>query len=755
MKRPLAVTGFVYLAASAAAVFLGQGALLPIGAVLLLCFAVSLKSAYLRKNGNVPLALAAALAAFVSVGAYTAAKITPVANLAGKPAVIEAELTDLPYEQNGRFYYSVNAKSLRSRDGKLYHDVKLLVYCDEPLNVSPSDIIAADVKLSASQNIYDISKGVAYRARLSYPQTAAIRPQEDKPIYYYPLMLRRLVCEKTDMLLPQNEAAFAKAFLLGDSHSLDSGTLESLRIAGLSHVIVVSGLHAAIIVHLIMLLFTGLLRMKKRTAALICIAVLVLYMALAGFPPSVVRAGIMQIVMLICALIFRRSDPVAALGLSLLVILAAKPYAAADISLLLSFSATFGIITAQKPMSAWINGRLFPVQKGKNIRRRSFIISAGRSLVDIITVTLSAVLFSLPVTILYFRQVPLYGVLSSLLVTFTLPLLMGSILLMLVMGYLLPILAAPFSYITMILIRQILFSAEMVSGLPFARVELYYSFVPLWVVLCAALAAALYFQRKMRFRVRLFALAAVLTFIFGYTADYFIQKETVTVFVPDTGQGVTALVRYGDTSVVLACGGDRSFMNDTVSEIVKRSYGKADHLLLLGRDRSVSSFAERLLNELDVYTAGVYDAESCSDGVRESLKGCSQVFGFNAVDGKIHDVETGGISIESLRKYKACAVFVRVKGLRILLCCGGTDCAYLPEEWRSADILIVNGEQENTDLLGFGTLIISDSEKYSDITYRELYGAAAVRRTYEDGSITLRLDRNDHLTEVRESNWLS
>ena len=158
MKRPLAVTGFVYLAASAAAVFLSQGILLSVGAVVLLCAAVSLKSARLRKTGVVPLVLITVLAAFVSVGVYTSSKVVPTEKLAGKPVIIEAEITDLPYRQNDRYYYSVNAKTLKSRDGKVYNDVRLLVYSDEPLDASPSDIITADVRLSA-KNRFSSSTG--------------------------------------------------------------------------------------------------------------------------------------------------------------------------------------------------------------------------------------------------------------------------------------------------------------------------------------------------------------------------------------------------------------------------------------------------------------------------------------------------------------------------------------------------------------------------------------------------------------------
>ena len=739
MKRPLAVTGFVYLAASAAAVFLGQGVLLPAGAVMLLGLAMSLKCSRTRRNGAVPLALITALAAFAAVGLYNNAKIVPAEKLAGKQAVINAELCELPYQRYGQYYYTVNALELKSRDGSILHDVKLLVYADEPLEFSPSDIITADVRISRTHNSYDRSKGIIYRAFLPYPQTVRLHEQEHKPLYYYILKMRYGICQRIERLLPDEEAAFVKAFLMGDSYSFDDDTVSSLRAAGLSHIIVVSGLHVAVIVNILMLLFVRIMRMKKRRAAVICSAVLLLYMAVSGFSPSVVRAGIMQIIPMLCAFAFRRSDPFAALGAALLMILIAKPYAAADISLLLSFSATLGILLIQRPMAVRISKGLFRVSRGR--RKNRLLISAGAVILDAFTVTLSAVIFALPVTVLYFRQVPAYSVVSSMLTSFALPFLMGSVLIMLVLdiSFVLSFLAVPAAFVTGLLTRQILFTADIVSGLPFAYIQLYWGFVPLWVILCAALAAVLYLRRNMRHRIRLFALTAALTFMVGYAANYLVQRDTVTILVPQVGQGVTVMIRNGNDSFVIACGGENSYTQSAVHELCLGSEKSIEYLLLPGKDKEVSRFAENILRDISVDAAGIYDERSYSASVRQALDKCGKVLRYNANDGKIRSIGQDGCVIESLRAYRICAVYVHIKSCRVLLCCDGTDCAGLPEEWLSTDILIVNGELKNTGLLSYDTLIISDREKYSDITYREIDSDGSALRTYMDGSITLKI----------------
>ena len=73
-------------------------------------------------------------------------------------------------------------------------------------------------------------------------------------------------------------------------------------------------------------------------------SVVVLFMAMVGFTPSVTRAGIMQLLLLFSPFFMREYDSVTSLGVSLLVILAVNPDAVFDPSLQMSFGAVAGIL---------------------------------------------------------------------------------------------------------------------------------------------------------------------------------------------------------------------------------------------------------------------------------------------------------------------------------------------------------------------------------------------------------------------------
>ena len=99
-------------------------------------------------------------------------------------------------------------------------------------------------------------------------------------------------------------------------------------------------------------------------------------MNMVGLSPSVVRACIMQIALLLAPLFRRDSDSFTSLGMALLVILLGNPFAAASVSFQLSFAATFGIVI--------LSGRLYRLffdwYQGKNKHVRRVLAGAAGGL---------------------------------------------------------------------------------------------------------------------------------------------------------------------------------------------------------------------------------------------------------------------------------------------------------------------------------------------------------------------------------------
>ncbi len=135
----------------------------------------------------------------------------------------------------------------------------------------------------------------------------------------------------------------AKAMLLGMDDSVDSETMDKYRASGISHVLCVSGLHVSVICYSIYLLLKKL-RVRRGIAYAVCMTVLVLYVALAGFRLSVLRSAVMFAIMLTGTLTGERGDALTGLAAAFLLLAACRPAVIFDVGFQLSFAAVFSII---------------------------------------------------------------------------------------------------------------------------------------------------------------------------------------------------------------------------------------------------------------------------------------------------------------------------------------------------------------------------------------------------------------------------
>ena len=119
------------------------------------------------------------------------------------------------------------------------------------------------------------------------------------------------------------ECQIISAMLFGDKSQLDDDVYESFQKNGTAHILAVSGLHIGMIYSLLVLIIGG--RRKIKTNVMTGL-MLILYAALAGFSPSVVRAVMMIILHIIARLSHRRYDIVSAASFTAGAMLIWNPY---------------------------------------------------------------------------------------------------------------------------------------------------------------------------------------------------------------------------------------------------------------------------------------------------------------------------------------------------------------------------------------------------------------------------------------------
>jgi competence protein ComEC len=157
--------------------------------------------------------------------------------------------------------------------------------------------------------------------------------------------------------MPAREAALARGFVLGEDDGVDEVTKEDFRRSGLSHLLAVSGQNVTLLGLLAMPLLAAL-GIPLRERLFWVLALIVVYVPVAGAGPSIQRAGVMGALGLLAILAGRRSSGFYGLVVAAVVTLAVDPGVAADIGWQLSFAALLGILLLASSLRRAIGARL-------------------------------------------------------------------------------------------------------------------------------------------------------------------------------------------------------------------------------------------------------------------------------------------------------------------------------------------------------------------------------------------------------------
>ncbi len=230
--------------------------------------------------------------------------------------------------------------------------------------------------------------------------------------------LWRLRChwqQRLDKVLGSDGASVLKTMLLGDKQALDGQLKNLYQDGGIAHILAISGLHISIIG----MGMYGLLRKIRCPilfSALFCAGFVFAYGILTGSGVSAGRAVGMFLLRMLAELTGRGYDMVTAIGVLLLCMILQQPLYVFHSGFLLSFSAVLGICLL----------RPGPVNKKK--RYLSHFEKKAMGIIKIAKEnfwgSLSVSLATLPITIGFFYEMPVYGILLNLLVLPLVPVVM-------------------------------------------------------------------------------------------------------------------------------------------------------------------------------------------------------------------------------------------------------------------------------------------------------------------------------------------
>lgn len=185
--------------------------------------------------------------------------------------------------------------------------------------------------------------------------------------------------------------ALLSGLTIGDTDGMTPEMLEGFRDAGLAHVLAVSGSNVAIVLAVALAAARAL---GHRARISLGFAALGLFVLVVGPDASVLRATATGAITLACLTRGSRAEPLSALGLAVLAVVAVRPGMLFSVGMHLSVAATAGIVLFCRPIET----------------RLSSMPAAPRVM---LSATLAAQAGVLPILVLAFGEVPLIAPLSN------------------------------------------------------------------------------------------------------------------------------------------------------------------------------------------------------------------------------------------------------------------------------------------------------------------------------------------------------
>ncbi len=212
----------------------------------------------------------------------------------------------------------------------------------------------------------------------------------------------QLVSILRDSGLSQEAFSICSALLVGYDDEIDAEVMQSFSHSGTLHILSVSGMHTGVLYAVLIFLFSLIDKYDKykKTKFAFVMLGLWLFVLVTGLSPSILRAALMLSLVLVGKTFYKQGNSYNTLLLSAFLLLLYNPYLIKDVGFLLSYCAVFGIMY------------LYPMlQKLYNFENK--ILQATWSGV---LMSVSATVFTLPISLYFFHQFPIWFVFSNMII---------------------------------------------------------------------------------------------------------------------------------------------------------------------------------------------------------------------------------------------------------------------------------------------------------------------------------------------------
>ncbi|MFA6227518.1 MAG: ComEC/Rec2 family competence protein [Candidatus Paceibacterota bacterium] len=383
-------------------------------------------------------------------------------NKVGQKVVISGIITD---ESDKRENYNLLTVDFTDLENSSSSTIKVsgrgLIQTDFYPEYKYGDFIKIQGKLEKPENISkDDGRDFDYisylekddiKYKMSFVKTSLISSGHGNIIKSALFKIKNSFTENISYVISEPQSSLLSGILLGAKSSMSKSVSDIFRIAGLSHIVALSGYNITVVSEAIMNTLSFLPRSFAFSGGVLGI---LLFVIMSGASSTAVRASVMSLIVILAQVTHRKYQIGRALVIAGVAMIIYNPKILVfDISFQLSFLATIAIVYVA-PL----------------LEKKFSFITERFGLRNTVAGTLSAQLLVLPLILYKMGILSFVALPANILVLAVIPLTMFFGFFTGVLGFISTILSIPFAWATWFLLTYIIKTASLFASLPFSSV---------------------------------------------------------------------------------------------------------------------------------------------------------------------------------------------------------------------------------------------------------------------------------------------
>lgn len=493
-----------------------------------------------------------------------------------KNSKIYGTIKDIELPRTGRIVFEIESDSILTGDFAVRKSINLLcnvfensgiklkkVY--EQLNIGDKILIEGNLQKGKEERNpgefdyqkYLVSVGISALVYSYKADNLIVLKNKNDFFANVVFEIRKSIDSQIQKYCNKNSAALLRGLLLADRSEIDYETRESFVNAGVIHVLAVSGLHVGFIILIFLFLFN---RFNIVLRYILTIAGLLLFLIITGSQPSVFRAAIMSVVLIISFLSNRSYNSINAISLAAFIIILINPQEIFNPGFQLSFSAVLSILI------------LYPVFQ-KNISQLKITNKFINNILLFAAISMAAQIGTIPFTLYYFKKLSIVALFANFIVIPAIGFIVGIGIFMLTVSIVWNWLAEIYSAVNDVLIYFLYKFVEWSADTEFSYLTITdFSKYDSVIFYLAILSLFLFYKYFVSIKTKvLFLLLFIINvgLLVSLDNNSFLKKNKLVIIAIDVGQGDGIFIKFPNGETALIDAGNRTPNFDTGERIIK------------------------------------------------------------------------------------------------------------------------------------------------------------------------------------------